>query len=117
MARVVSPLLDRPGAVEAQGVDAGVAAHYGDPFREQRTLLDGGGVVDRSHRGILRVSGVDRLSWLHSLTSQHLDALPTGETREALLLSPHGHVEHHMVLRDDGESTWLMVEPGTSEAL
>ncbi|MBV9870261.1 MAG: folate-binding protein YgfZ [Frankiaceae bacterium] len=114
---MVSPLLDRPGAVEAQGVDAGVAAHYGDPFREQRTLLDGGGVVDRSHRGILRVSGVDRLSWLHSLTSQHLDALPTGETREALLLSPHGHVEHHMVLRDDGESTWLMVEPGTSEAL
>jgi folate-binding protein YgfZ len=114
---VASPLLERPGAVEAQGVDAGVAAHYGDPFREQRTLLETGGVVDRSHRGILRVSGVDRLSWLHSLTSQHLAALPSGETTEALILSPHGHVEHHLALRDDGESTWLMVEPGTAPAL
>src|SRR5690606_16554284 len=30
-----SPLLDRPGAVEAVGVDAGVAWHYGDPIGEQ----------------------------------------------------------------------------------
>lgn len=110
-------MLDRPGAVIATGVDAGVAWHYGDPLREQRTLIESGGVVDRSHRGVVRVSGVDRLAWLHSLLSQHLDALPVGETREALVLSPHGHVEHHIVLRDDGDATWLMVEPGTAETL
>lgn len=114
---MTSVLLQRPGAVEAAGVDAGVAAHYGDPFDEQRRLIETGGVVDRSHRGILRVSGDDRLSWLHSLTSQHLDSLPVGEVREALVLSPHGHVEHHLVLSDDGESTWIAVEPGTVEAL
>jgi folate-binding protein YgfZ len=66
---------------------------------------------------VVRVGGVDRLSWLHSLTSQHLDALPAGQTTEALVLSPHGHVEHHIVLRDDGEATWLMVEPGTAPTL
>lgn len=98
-------------------MDAGVAAHYGDPFGEQRRLIESGGVVDRSHRGVLRVSGDDRLSWLHSLTSQHLDSLPAGEPRQALVLSPHGHVEHHLVLRDDGDSTWIAVEPGTVEAL
>jgi folate-binding protein YgfZ len=114
---VTSPLLSRPGAVEARGVDAGVAGHYGDPFREQRALIEGGGVVDQSHRGVIRVSGVDRLSWLHSLTSQHLDALGVGETTQALILSPHGHVEHHLVVRDDGDATWLMVEPGTAEGL
>jgi folate-binding protein YgfZ len=114
---VNSPLLDRHGAVNGVGVDAGVAAHYGDPFREQRSLLETGGVVDRSHRGVLRVSGADRLSWLHSLTSQHLDPFPVGDVREALILSPHGHVEHHLDLHDDGESTWIVVEPGTSEAL
>jgi tRNA-modifying protein YgfZ len=114
---VRSELLQRPGAVDAVGIDAGVAAHYGDPFGEQRRLIESGGVVDRSHRGVLRVTGDDRLSWLHSLTSQHLDSLPSGEVRTALVLSPHGHVEHHLVLSDDGESTWIAVEPGTVDPL
>ena len=33
-----SPLLDRPGAVAGEGLDASVALHYGDPMREQRML-------------------------------------------------------------------------------
>jgi folate-binding protein YgfZ len=114
---VTSALLDRPGAVAGVGLDAPVAAHYGDPFREQRQLIETGGVVDRSHRGVLRVSGPDRLSWLHTTTSQHLETLPRGEVREALVLSPNGHVEHHLVLRDDGEATWITVEPGDLEGL
>jgi len=114
---VASALLDRPGAVAGVAVDAGVAGHYGDPLREQRTLFASGGVVDRSHRGVIAVSGADRLSWLHSLTSQHLETLPVDEVREALVLSPHGHVEHHLVMSDDGETTWITVEPGTAEAL
>ncbi len=114
---VTSPLLSRPGAVEADAPDAGVAAHYGDPFREQRALAEGTASVDLSHRPVLRISGPDRLTWLHSLTSQHLELLAPGVATEALLLSPHGHVEHDLHLVDDGESVWLHVEPGTAEAL
>ncbi|HET6816768.1 MAG TPA: folate-binding protein [Mycobacteriales bacterium] len=114
---VLSPLLARPGAVAGRGVDAGVADHYGDPLREQRTAIGGSAVVDRSHRGVVRVDGPDRLSWLHSLTSQHLSELPAGEWTEALVLSPHGHVEHHLTLVDDGSATWMHVEPGTAPAL
>jgi len=33
---IKSPLLSRPGAVEAGGADSGVASHYGEPLREQR---------------------------------------------------------------------------------
>ena len=73
-----SPLLATPGAVPAVGPDAGVAAHYGDPVREQRAMTRAAGLVDRSHRGVVRVSGPDRLSWLHSLTTQHLDGLTAG---------------------------------------
>jgi tRNA-modifying protein YgfZ len=109
--------LDIPGAVAAEGVDDPVAGHYGDPLREQRTLLDEVGFVDRSHRGVIAVTGPDRLSWLHSLTSQHLEALPPWQPTEALVLSPHGHVEHHLQVLDDGTTTWLDVEPGTAEAL
>lgn len=112
-----SALLDRRGAVAGRPPDEDVAAHYGDPLREQRTLLGSGGVVDRSHRGVITVSGPDRLSWLHSLTSQHLTALPTGTWTEALVLSPHGHVEHDIRLVDDGETTWMHVEPGAATDL
>lgn len=112
-----SPLALRPGAVLAEGVDAGVAAHYGDPFREQRLLAEEVAVVDRSHRGVIAVAGADRLSWLHSLTTQHLEKLAPWHGAEALILSPHGHVEHHLQLADDGGTTWLDVEPDAATEL
>jgi glycine cleavage system aminomethyltransferase T len=108
---VTSPLLSRPGAVTADPPDAGVAAHYGDPYAEQRALDRGTALVDLSHRGVLRVAGPDRLSWLHSLLSQHVTALAPGVPTQALVLSPQGHVEHHLHLVDDGEAVLAHVEP------
>ncbi|KPI23925.1 YgfZ/GcvT domain-containing protein [Streptomyces sp. NPDC059755] len=112
-----SPLLSLPGAVPAEGVDEGVAGHYGDLFREQRALADGAGFVDLSHRGVVTVSGEDRLSWLHLLLTQHLTDLRVGEATEALILSANGHIEHALYLVDDGLTVWMHVEPGTQEAL
>src|SRR5713101_5247258 len=100
-----SPLLATQGAVPAEGPDAGVAAHYGDPYAEQRALALSAGLVDRSHRGVLRITGQD------------LEHLAPGSTAEALILSPNGHVEHHLTLADDGAAVWLHVEPGTETAL
>jgi hypothetical protein len=118
---MMSELLALPGAVQAGWPDEGVAAHYGDPVREQRALDGAGdavaGLVDRSNRGVLKITGKDRLSWLHSLTTQHLDGLTAGQSAQALVLSPTGHVEHHLTLSDDGTSVWVHVEPGTAAAL
>jgi len=114
---VPSPLLAAPGAVPADGPDAGVAAHYGDPFGEQRALTSALGLVDRSHRGVIRIGGQDRLSWLHSLTTQDVEHLAPGATAEALILSPSGHIEHHLTLTDDGTHVWAHVEPGTAAPL
>jgi tRNA-modifying protein YgfZ len=107
-----SPLLAVPGAVAAEFPDVGVAAHYGDPFAEQRVLAESAGLVDRSNRDVLRITGQDRLSWLNSISTQKLDDLQPGAARETLILSPHGHVEHHLSLADDGSATWVHVEPG-----
>jgi tRNA-modifying protein YgfZ len=112
-----SPLLASPGAVEAGWPDQGVAAHYGDPMREQRALDASAGIVDRSSRGVVTVTGPDRLSWLHSLTTQHLEQLAAGCGAQALILSPTGHVEHHLSLADDGTCSWVHVEPGTAADL
>jgi folate-binding protein YgfZ len=103
--------------VEASRPDEGVAAHYGDPMREQRAIEESAGVVDRSNRGVVRITGPDRLSWLHSLTTQALDGLAAGAAAQALVLSPNGHIEHHLTLTDDGTAVWAHVEPGTAAAL
>lgn len=99
------------------GIDVSVPWHYGDPHREQRRLVAGEAVVDVSHRDVVRVSGPDRLSWLHSLTSAHLEHLPAGGSALALILDPHGHVEHELRVTDDGGSVLLSVEPGTGPRL
>jgi folate-binding protein YgfZ len=112
-----SPLLSSPGAVAADQPDQEVPAHYGEPSQEQRALAQGRAFVDRSNRGVVRISGPDRRSWLHSLLSQHLDSLRPDAPTQALLLSPQGHIEHHLHLVDDGETIWAHVETGTALAL
>ena len=112
-----SPLLSLPGAVPAEGRDEGVAAHYGDLFREQRALADGTGLVDLSHRGVITVTGSDRLAWLHLLLTQHVSELAPGQATEALILTANGHIEHALYLVDDGETVWAHVEPDTQGEL
>ncbi|GGR57620.1 folate-binding protein YgfZ [Nocardioides luteus] len=112
-----SPLLSLPGAVAGDGVDAPVAAHYGSFNLEQRTLASGEGFVDLSHRDVVRIAGPDRLTWLHSLTSQAFEGLAPGAWTSALILSPQGHVEHFFSGVDDGASFLAWTEPGAGSAL
>ncbi len=112
-----SVLLDLPGAVAGEDEDAAVASHYGDPLREQRQLAEGAACVDRSHREILTVDGVDRLSWLNDLTTQEVRSLADGQVTETLVLSATGHVEHHAQVTDLAGTVWLDVEGGTGAGL
>jgi len=89
-----------------------MAVSDGNPLSDQRSLLAGSAVVDLSDRGVISVTGPERLGWLDSLLSQRLDRLVPGASAEALLLDPHGHVEHAMRIVDDGDTTWLLVDEG-----
>jgi hypothetical protein len=86
-----------------------VKQHYGNPMIEQRSLFEGDSVCLMNPVGIICISGADRLTWLHSLLSQNLKNLKPGESAEALLLDPQGHIEQQIKVIDDGETTWLMV--------
>jgi folate-binding protein YgfZ len=112
-----SPLLALPGAVPGDAPDGEVAAHYGAISAEQRRLVAGGTFVDLSHRDVVTVSGPDRLSWLHSLTTQFLEGLAPGVPTDVLLLSPQGRIEHGFSGVDDGETFWAHTEPGAGAAL
>ena len=97
--------------------DPDVPWHYGDPLREQGSLLAGTAAVDLSNRGVVTVTGIDRLSWLNDLTTQLLSSLEPHASALALILSPHGHVEHELHLVDDGSTTWIITQPGDAPAL
>lgn len=114
---MTSPLLNLPGAVGGDGIDAPVAAHYGSFNGEQRVLETGQGFVDLSHRDVVKVAGPDRLTWLHSLTTQYFEGLATGVWTQSLILSPNGHVEHAFAGVDDGEAFVAHTEPGAGQAL
>ncbi|NUT50129.1 MAG: folate-binding protein YgfZ [Saccharothrix sp.] len=114
-----SPLLTAPGAVAPfEGApDQGVPWHFGDPFAEQRAAARAVAVFDRSNRAVLAVPGDDRLTWLHSLTSQHFTALGDGEGTEALILDVQGRVEHHVVVANTGGVVYLDTEASRAAEL
>jgi folate-binding protein YgfZ len=99
------------------GPDAGAVWHYGDPLGEQRWAADAAVVVDRSNRAVLALSGNDRRTWLHSLTTQHVSDLPDGAVTENLSLDGQGRVEDHWVQTELGGVTYLDTEPARGEPL
>lgn len=99
------------------GPDAGAVWHFGDPLGEQRAAADEAVVVDRSHRAVLTLTGADRKTWLHSLTTQHVSELPDGAVTENLSLDGQGRVEDHWVQTELGDVTYLDTEPSRGEPL
>ncbi|WP_132993083.1 YgfZ/GcvT domain-containing protein [Gordonia zhaorongruii] len=109
----VSPLLaSQPGAVVTPEDDAspGVAWHYGDPLGEQRRATRSAAIVDRSNRAVIELAGPERLSWLHTISTQHVAELGDRRSAENLSLNGNGRVEDHFVLTDINEVTWLDTE-------
>ena len=102
-------------APDSEFVDEAVASfgatpHFGDPSGEQWALESGRALVRRPDLAVISVSGADRLTWLTSLASQVVTGLVPGVSRELLILSPEGRVEHWAGASDDGTALHLIVE-------
>jgi len=92
------------------GPDKGGIWHFGEPNSEQKALAKGDGWADLSHRGVISITGKDRLTWLHALTTQHLEKLEVATWVDALILDVQGHVIDQLFLVDDGQSVWIHLE-------
>ncbi len=99
------------------GPDKGAIWHFGEPTKEQRALESGKAWADLSHKEIIAITGIDRLTWLHSLTTQHLEKLLPALWQEVLILDPQGHIEHQFLIVDDGQTSWLVLDAGRLELL
>src|SRR3954469_17869032 len=99
------------------GPDAGAVWHYGDPFGEQRAAAEGAVVIDRSHRAALALTGADRSSWLHTISTQHVSELPEWSEVENRILDSQGGVEKHWLQTELDGITLLESEPWRAEPL
>ena len=99
------------------GPDAGAIWHYGDPLGEQRAAETGAVLVDRSHRGVLTLTGDDRQTWLHSISTQFISELPDGASTQNLSLDGQGRVEDHWIQTELGGVTYLDTEPWRGKPL
>lgn len=55
-----------------------------------RALRTDGGVVRRTDRAVLSITGADRAAWLQGLVTNDVASLAPGETRYAAYLTPRG---------------------------
>ena len=99
------------------GPDKGAIWHFGQPNNEQKLLLAGSAWVNLSHKPIITVSGVDRLRWLHDITTQDVEALAPNVWKPALILDALGHIKFQFDLVDDGQTTWLVTEVALNDEL
>ncbi|KAA1248628.1 folate-binding protein YgfZ [Mycobacterium simiae] len=101
----------------ALGPDADAIWHYGDPLGEQRAIETGAVLVDRSHRAVITLTGKDRKTWLHSISTQHVSELPDGASTQNLNLDGQGRVQDHWTQTELAGTTYLDTEPWRGEPL
>ena len=92
------------------GPDHGAIWHFGEPVKEQRALEEGKAFANLSHLPALAITGVDRLTWIHSLCTQDVEHLQPGEWKSGYILDPQGHIEFPLLIIDDGASLYLFTE-------
>jgi len=95
-----------------------VVLHYGPKgealpvFEEETALREAVGLVDLSFRDVVRVSGPDRLTFLHGMLTQDVKGLPESAVAYAALLTARGAMVADVRLVRREEDVLLLLEPG-----
>jgi folate-binding protein YgfZ len=84
---------------------------------EYRQLREECGLLDRSGRGQVQVSGADAAEYLQGQLTNDIEALEPGDGQRAALLDRKGHMQADLrVLRPAAEEIWLDMEAQAREA-
>ena len=93
------------------------AAHYGDPASEYASVREAAGLVDRSNRGNLLVTGSDRARFLHGMLSNTVEGLESGAGNYATMTTPRGQTLTDVWVYRRADGFLLETEPGLQEKL
>jgi tRNA-modifying protein YgfZ len=85
---------------------------------QYRLIREEAGILDRSGRGKLRVSGTEAAEFLQGQLTNDIEGLEAGEGCYCALLDRKGHIQADArVLRISGGELWLDTEPEARQAL
>jgi folate-binding protein YgfZ len=102
------------GAVLAERDGWLLPIHFGDASAEYKAVRSGAGLIDRSQRALLQVTGPDRFSFLQGMLSNDLREIKPGEGQYATVLNQQGKVLGDVrVLQSDNSfylDLWALVK-------
>ena len=75
-----------------------VPVSYGHPAAEHEAVRERAGLIDRSERGKVEMTGKDRATFLHGLVSNDVKGLVPGQGAESALLDTQGKVTALLVV-------------------
>jgi len=84
---------------------------------EEAAMRTAVALVDLSARQVLRVTGPDRLSFLHGMVTQDMEGTPPSGVRYAALLTAKGGMVADAQLLRREEDVLLLLEPGLAEGV
>ncbi|UCE01393.1 MAG: aminomethyltransferase family protein [Candidatus Latescibacterota bacterium] len=91
--------------------------HYGDVAAEYAALRSGVGLLDLSFRARLRLTGADRVRFLHNMLTNDIQALSPGSGCNAVKVSVQGKIEAALRVLCLENELWCDLEPGARETL
>jgi folate-binding protein YgfZ len=80
------------GAVFTESDGRLVPARFGDAAAEYKAVRSTAGLIDRCDRGLIQLTGPDRLSFLQGMLSNDLRDIGPGEGQDAAVLNQQGKV-------------------------
>src|SRR5438552_13514217 len=116
---LLNPLLPLHQASEAELQAYGasqIVSTFGQPQAEYAAIRKSAAIMDCPHRGILELSGKDRLAFLNNLLTNQVKTLEPGKAVYVFLLNTKGRIVGDMNVLELGDKSWLemdarMVEP------
>jgi len=106
------------GAVWGEQRGWNLPRHYGVPEQEYAEIMNGSGIIDRSDREIIRVSGETAQDFLHRMTSAPIEELEPGIGMETVVTTAEGRFVDWVTVYHTGEEYLTMVtSPGAREEI
>ena len=91
------PVLRDRGAVVGALGDVSVVLHFGDPAREIAALRQEAGLIDLSWRGVIEMTGRDRVRFLHGMCTNDIKKLQPGQGCMAAIVNRQGKMVAEMI--------------------
>lgn len=95
------------GAAFAEWFGVELPEHFGDPGVEYAAARTGVGLVDMSFRGVIELTGRDRLRWLNGQVTNDVKDLKPGEGKLAAVLNVKGHILADLAVYGLSDAVWI----------